>query len=408
MPPLDLLFLDLSLVVAAAWLFGAAARRLGQPAVIGEIVAGVALGPSLLGHLRYGRELIPSSVLPALSTLADAGLAVFMFLMGMALDHHLVRGRLAAVGAVAAGATAIPFALGCTLALWLAPRYAVGDRLSFVLFIGVSLSATAFPVLARILTDRGMQDTRIGGLAMAAASAIDAVSYVMLAVALATASIAAGRDVSRLALVPVYLAVMLFVVRPGLRRLDGPGAAAGRPGNRTALVVLAGLFASAWLAQWLQINFVIGAFLFGAVMPRSPALATALRERFQLASDLMLPAFFVVTGLGMDLSALRPGAVAALGAILAVAFGGKLAGGYLGARAGGLAPHDSAVLAILVNTRGLTEIVILTLGLQQHVLPPDLYSLLVVMAIVTTAATGPVLNILDRTTLPGRTMPHAG
>lgn len=378
--PVDLLLLDIVVVVVAARLLGLAARRLGQPVVIGEIVAGIALGPTLLGQLA-GHRLFPAAVMPSLTTLADVGLVLYMFVIGMEFDPKLAQGKLRVGAGVGAGATALPFAMGCGLALWLAPRYATGETLPFVLFFAVAVSATAFPVLARILTDRGMQRTLLGGLALVSAAVIDVVAYALLAVVVGIAS-ASGHESWRLLLAPVYVAVMFGVVRPLLRRVTGPGSA----------FLLAGLFASAWATQWMQLNFIFGAFLFGAVMPRSGTLVQDLRDRLEPAVQLMLPMFFVVTGLAVNLAGLRLGAIGILAAILAISIAGKLAGGYAGARLTGIPPRDSAVMATLVNTRGLTEIVVLNVGLQQHLLVPSLYSLLVVMALVTTAMTGPLLD----------------
>jgi Kef-type K+ transport system membrane component KefB len=389
MPPVDLLLLDIVIILAAAWLLGVVARRFGQPAVIGEILAGIALGPTLLGHLA-GHRLFPATMLPSLTTLADIGLILYMFVVGMELDQQLVRGRLRGAAGVAAGATALPFTLGFGFALWLAPRYAPGATLPFVLFFAVAVSATAFPVLARILTDRGMQRTLLGGLSLASAAIIDVFSYSLLAVVAGLAS-AAGHESWRLVFAPAYVLAMFLVARPLLRRLTGVFDHAGQITSEL-LLVLIGLLASAWVTQWMQLNFIFGAFGFGAAMPRSDALIRHIRERLEPAVQLMLPVFFVVTGLSVDLTTLHVSDMGILAAILAISVIGKLGGGYAGARLTGVPPQGSAVMAALVNTRGLTEIVILTVGLQQHVLRPKLYALLIVMALVTTAMTGPLLN----------------
>lgn len=389
MLPVDLMLLDIVLVLAAAWLLGAVARRFGQPAVIGEILAGIALGPTLLGHLA-GHRLFPATMLPSLTALADIGLVLYMFVVGMELDQQLVRGRLRGAAGVAAGATALPFALGCGFAFLLAPRYAPAAHLPFVLFFAVAVSATAFPVLARILTDRGMQRTLLGGLSLAAAAVIDVFSYALLAVVVGMAS-AGGRESWRLLFAPVYVLAMFFVIRPLLRRLTVGVERAGQIGSGLVFVLI-GLFTSAWVTQWMEVNFIFGAFLFGAAMPRSDALIRHLRERLESAVQLMLPVFFVVTGLSVDLTTLHVSDLGILAAILAISVIGKLGGGYTGARLSGVPPRGSAVMAALVNTRGLTEIVVLTVGLQQHLLRPQLYALLLVMALVTTAMTGPLLN----------------
>jgi Kef-type K+ transport system membrane component KefB len=390
--PTDLLLLDIVVILAAARLFGVLSQKIGQPAVIGEIVAGIALGPTLLGQV-IGHRLFPPAVLPALTTVADIGLVLYMFLVGMELDKELVQGKLRIAAGVATGATALPLLLGGGVALWLAPRYAIGGTLTFVLFFAVAVSATAFPVLARILTDRGMERTLLGGLSLAAASVIDVVSYALLAVTVAIAS-AVGHESWRLLFAPVYFLVMILVVRPFLRRLAD--RAPGRAGWLSPRLcgVLIGLFLSAWACQWLQVNFVFGAFLFGAVMPRTEGITRQARTSLETAVHLMLPVFFVVTGLTVNLAKLRLDALGILAAVLAVAVLGKVGGGYAGARLTGIPPRGSAVMAALVNTRGLTELVILSVGLQEHLINPQLYALLIVMALVTTAMTGPLLNWL--------------
>jgi Kef-type K+ transport system membrane component KefB len=388
--PTDLLLLDIVVILAAARLFGAAAQKLGQPAVIGEIVAGIALGPTLLGQV-IGHRLFPPVMLPSLTTVADVGLVLYMFLVGMELDRELVQGKLRVAGGVAAGATVLPFLLGCGVALWLAPRYAPGGKLAFVLFFAIAVSATAFPVLARILTDKGLERTLLGGLSLGAAAVIDLVSYALLAVAVAIASVS-GHESWRLLFAPLYLLLMLFVVRPALRRFAA--LASGRAGWTAPRFcgVLIGLFLSAWACQWMQVNFIFGAFMFGAVMPRTEGIIRHVKTSLETAVHLMLPVFFVITGLTVNLANLRLAALGILAVILAVAIVGKVGGGYVGARLTGIPPRGSAVMGALVNTRGLTELVILSVGLQQHLISPQLYALLVVMALVTTAMTGPLLN----------------
>ncbi|MBO0806711.1 MAG: cation:proton antiporter [Actinobacteria bacterium] len=393
--PTDLLLIDIAIILAAARLFGAISSRLGQPVVIGEILAGIALGPTLLGQVAAGHNLFPPAIVPALTTVADIGLVLYMFLVGMELDRELVHGKLRVAAGVATGATALPLALGLGVAIWLAPRYASGGKLVFVLFFAVSVSATAFPVLARILTDKGLERTLLGGLSLAAAAVIDVVSYALLAVVVAIAS-AAGHESWRLLFVPVYFLTMLFVVRPFLKRLVAP--AFDRAGRVTPRLcgVLIGLFFSAWVCQWMQVNFIFGAFVFGAVMPRSDGIVRYVRNSLESAVHLMLPVFFVITGLTVNLTTLRLDALAVLAAILLVALVGKVGGGYAGARLTGIPPRGSALMGVLVSTRGLTELVILSVGLQEHLLNPQLYALLIVMALVTTAMTGPLLNWIQK------------
>jgi Kef-type K+ transport system membrane component KefB len=282
------------------------------------------------------------------------------------------------------------------LALHLFDNHPTGHELAFVLFLGTAMSVTAFPVLARILTDKGLIHTPIGGLALACAAIDDVLAWTALAVVAALAN--GDTDPWRVLLVLPYAAFMLKVVRPGLARLATRVTGRGRlAGPGVLLAVATGLLLSAWATEWMGLHAIFGAFLFGVVMPREGA--SALRERVvpwieRVNAVLLLPVFFVVAGIKVDLSSVDGIALGDLGLILLVAIGGKFAGGLLGARVNGVRLRHSAVLAILVNTRGLTELIVLTVGLQLGVLDTELFSLMVVMALVTTAMTGVLLRLV--------------
>ncbi|GIH96397.1 hypothetical protein Psi01_70270 [Planobispora siamensis] len=392
---MDLLLLDLVIVLAVARLFGALARRLGQPPVVGEILAGILLGPTLLGPL-LGETLFGPEMKPPLQALANVGLVLFMFVVGLELDQKLVRGKGRIAVTVALGSTLLPFVLGCGLALFIAGDHVGGDKtLPFVLFMGAAMAATAFPVLARILTDRGMQRITLGGLSLAAAAVIDVLAWTVLAVVVAVAGAGDAEGQWKVLLALPYALVMFLVVRPLLARLVPAYERAGRLTPSLLSLVLIGLIASAWATEWMHVHFIFGAFLFGAVMPREGAerLNHEILERLeQLAVLLLLPMFFVVAGLNVNLRALDLSSLGVLAAILAVAIGGKMLGSYAAARMQAVPSRQSWALATLLNTRGLTEIVILTVGLQKGVLDNELYSLMVVMALVTTGMTGPLLR----------------
>ncbi|MEU8037628.1 cation:proton antiporter [Streptosporangium sp. NPDC049078] len=394
---MDLLLLDLVIVLAAARLFGALARKLGQPPVIGEIVAGILLGPTLLGPL-IGDQLFGPEMRPPLQALANVGLVLFMFVVGLELDQKLVRGKGRIAVTVALGSTVVPFVLGCVLALSIAGEHVGRDRtLPFVLFMGAAMSATAFPVLARILTDRGMQRITLGGLALASAAVIDVLAWTALAVVVGIAGAGEAEGQWKVLLALPYALVMFLVVKPLLARLVPAYEKAGRLTPGLLSLVLIGLIGSAWATEWMHVHFIFGAFVFGAVMPREGAerLNHEILERLeQLAVLLLLPMFFVVAGLNVNLRELDLSSLGTLAAILAVAIGGKLLGSYAAARTQRLPGRQSWTLAALLNTRGLTEIVILTVGLQKGVLDDELYSLMVVMALVTTAMTGPLVRRL--------------
>ncbi|MET9445086.1 cation:proton antiporter [Streptomyces sp. NPDC006610] len=397
------LLLGLAVIVLLARLLGALARRLGQPAVVGEVLAGIALGPTLWNGAASD-ALFPTDIRPLLGALAAVGVAVFMFLVGLEIDAALLRGNGSLATTVSLSSIAVPFGLGMLLALHLADDYGTGDRTAFMLFMGISMAITAFPVLARILTDRHMTHTPLGAMAVACAAIGDVLAWVLLAAVVAVSG-PAGAEQWRMLLAAPYLLAMLFAVRPLLHRY-----AARRPDlTLTPTVfacVLAGLLLSAAATEWVGLHYIFGAFLFGAILPRTGTerLRTQVHDRLgQMTGALLLPVFFLVSGLQVDLSGLDTGSLGALALILLVAVGGKFAGAFTAARLNRMPARQSAALATLMNTRGLTELIVLNVGLQLGFLGQDLYSLMVVMAVVTTAMTGPLLNwILGR---PGNSDP---
>ncbi|MFF3323765.1 cation:proton antiporter [Streptomyces sp. NPDC002889] len=392
---LQFLFIGLAAILVLGRVLGAGARRLGQPPVVGEILAGILVGPSLFGG-AIADSLFPADVRPLLAALANLGLVLFMFVVGYELDLALMRGKEKVAASVSLCSVALPFTLGVLLALYLSGRHETDSRTGFVLFMGAAMSVTAFPVLARILSDSGLGRTRIGGIALASAAFDDIVAWSLLAVVV---TVSGGGDQWSMLLAPVYLAVMFFLVKPGLRRLFDERRGGDRITADRLIVVLGGLMLSCWAAEWLGVHFVFGAFLFGVVMPRrsSELVRVQVVDRFEhLSRLLLLPAFFVVAGLKVDLSRTGLQGLGELGLILLVAISGKFIGAYVGARVNRVPAVQSGVLATLMNTRGLTEIVILTIGLQLGVLDPQLYALMVVMALVTTAMAGPLLHLFKR------------
>lgn len=389
------LLLDLALILGLARMLGALARKLGQPSVIGEILAGVLLGPTLFGD-HLSAVVFPSDVRPLLGALAGLGVALFMFVVGMELDLELLRGGGRVTLWVSLGSTLLPLGLGALLAWFLAPGQR-GPTAGFVLFFAVAMSVTAFPVLARMIADRDLAGTTLGTTALACAAIADLLAWSLLAVVVAVAT---GEQFHwRLLLLVPYAALMITVVRPLLRRA-GRNSAEGEPGDQGPhrnflALVLGGLLLSAACTEWLGLHYIFGAFLFGAVMPRGTGgtLREGVLERVEpLCGLLLLPVYFVLSGLKVDLSGLDSADLGRLAAILAVAVTGKFLGGYAGARVGGLDGRRSAALGALLNTRGLTELVVLGVGLELGVLDNRMYSLMVVMAVTTTALTGPLLN----------------
>ncbi|MFG2168871.1 cation:proton antiporter [Micromonospora chersina] len=383
------LLLDLALILLLSQVCGGIARRLGQPSVIGEVIGGILAGPTLLGTVST--TLFPMEVRPFLTALANVGVAVFMFLVGLELNQSTMReqGRIAV--SVALSSIILPLSLGICLALFLVQRHAPEHRLGFLLFVGAAMSVTAFPVLARILTDRGLHRTTLGGLALACAAIDDVLAWSLLAVVVTIAGSGGAGQWLLLTIVP-YLALMLGVVRPLLRRYLARVTTI-TPGLLAKVFV--GALLSGAATEWMGLHFLFGTFLFGVLIPREGT--RRLRHGIvdsteRLNGALLLPVFFVVAGFKVDLSTDADGLIE-LALILLVAITGKFGGAFLAARLNRLPKRQSAMLAILMNTRGLTEIIILMVGLQLGLLDTGLYSMLVVMAVVTTAMAGPLLHL---------------
>ena len=397
----QLLLADVAFIIILARLLGNLAKLLGQPPVLGEILAGILLGPTFF-HGTITKALFPPSLIPPLTALADLGLVLFMFVVGYEVDLRLIRGRERVAAGVSTGSVVLPLVLGAALGVWLAHRNHLPHVSTFALFIGTAMAATAFPVLARILTDRGLHRTRIGGLALASAAIADVLAWVLLAVVVALAGSSAQWKV--LLALP-YVVLMFAVVRPLLRRLSRFYLQAGRLTPNILATVLAGLLLSSWATNWMGLHFIFGAFLFGIVMPRENVMGMReeiLDRLLQVSVLVLLPIYFVVAGLSINLSTIGSSGLVELAAILVVAIVGKFVGAYLGAQFTGVHGRNAGVIATLMNTRGLTELVILGVGLQLHILTKPLYTLMVVMALVTTAMSGPLLKAI----YPDRVMQH--
>lgn len=389
------LLLALAVIASLARLAGIAARWLGQPPVVGELAAGILIGPTFLPQ-SVTTVVFPDTITVPLAALANVALVLFMFCVGLTLDHSLLRGKGRVAVSVSAGSIAVPFGLGVLLALAIAGGHGVSDRLPFALFMGAAMSVTAFPVLARILTDRNMIRIRIGGLALASAAFDDVMAWLLLALVVTIAGISAGSQLMVLLVVP-YALVMLLVVRPLLRRLlTVRGAPRGfTPG--VMAVVLIGLLVSSYVTERIGIHFIFGAFLFGALVPREgfDALRESIVDRIDSVNVMfLLPVFFVTSGMRVDISMLDGRGLVELGLILLVAISGKFLGAYGAARLREVDRRSSAALATLMNTRGLTEIVFVTVALQHGIIDHQLFSYLVVMALATTAMTGPLLRLI--------------
>jgi Kef-type K+ transport system membrane component KefB len=404
-PNVDALFhvlLALAAVVAVGRALGGLFVYLGQPPVIGEVVAGILLGPSLLGWVAPGMSayLLPASVAPYLGVISQVGVILYMFLVGLDLNVGLLHRHGHATLAISHASIVVPFVLGGLLALALYPRLSSGDVpfTSFALFLGVALSVTAFPVLARILTDRGLTRTELGGLAIACAAVDDVTAWCLLAFVVGVAQAKVGGALLVAALTVAYIAFMFLAVRPVLARLAARSDEVRLTQGGVALVFVA-LLLSALATELIGVHALFGAFLLGAVIPHDSGLARALTRKLEdVVIVLLLPAFFAFTGLRTQIGLVSgPGDWLVCGLILLVATAGKFGGTLAAGRLTGLGWRDAAALGVLMNTRGLMELIVLNIGLDLGVISPTLFAMLVLMALATTLATTPILQFLKRT-----------
>ncbi|GCB44636.1 cation:proton antiporter [Streptomyces sp. NL15-2K] len=383
--------LALGVIMLAAWTVGSLVSRIGQPRVIGEIIAGILLGPSLLGLLAPSAStyLFPASVVTALGVLAQVGLVLFMFMIGLELDFGRLRGHGRRLASVAVASIVVPLGLAVVLALVLHPTYGDGeDKLVFCLFFGAAMAITAFPVLARLLQESGLAGTRIGTLSLVSAAVNDVVAWCLLAFVISLSrATGAGDGLRTLLLAVVYVVAMLGVVRPLLARLtDVP--------IWLALVIA---LLAAWFADRAGIHVIFGGFMAGAVMPRRAQWQRSLHERLDLVvTHVLLPVFFVMTGLSTHVEGLRTAGVwGVVVLVIAVATVGKLGGTALTARAVGERWSDALTLGVLMNTRGLTELVVLSIGLQLGIISSTMFTVMVLMALVTTLMAPPLLRLIE-------------
>jgi Kef-type K+ transport system membrane component KefB len=392
--------LALVVVLVVARILGAMFRRLNQPQVMGEVIAGILLGPSFLGWLapEVAFQVLPVNTAPYLAVIAQVGVVLYMFLVGLELDTDLLQKRTQAAVAISHASIVVPFLLGAAFALWLYPLYSTGlfSFATFALFIGVAMSITAFPVLARILTDRGMQKTRLGVLALACAAIDDVTAWCLLAFAIGVAHAHTGSLWIILITTIAFIIFVLLIAKRGALWLVRRQTAKGRTTQDMFALVCAALLLSALATERIGIHALFGAFLLGTVIPHDSMLARDIRARCEdLVVVLLLPVFFAFTGMRTQIGLLH-GTRDWLACILiiAVASLGKFGGSFLAAQWTGSDWREAASLGVLMNTRGLMELIVLNVGLDLGVLSPVLFTMFVIMAVITTLVTTPILNVL--------------
>jgi Kef-type K+ transport system membrane component KefB len=401
--PLSRLLVQLFVVIALAQLAGRVCRRIGQPAVVGEIITGIVLGPSLLGLLapELFAFVFPADSLGALRLLSEVGVCLFMFVVGMELDVRQVQRNSHVAIAVSHVSIAFPYLLGVLLAYFL-----YGDLsgpsatfTSFALFMGVSMSITAFPVLARILQERGISRTFLGSTAMTCAAVGDVTAWTILAFVVAVAGATSLVSLSLNALLVLVFIIMMLGVRPALPHLLGRDRMTQEdPSHGTLAIVVCVVIAASLATEVIGIHALFGAFLAGAMMPDVDGFRHRISQRLQaFSSVLLLPLFFAFTGLRTQIGLLHDfegWSICLL--ITAVATVGKLGGTAAAARFTGMPWVESLKLGALMNTRGLVELIALNIGYDLGILSARIFTMLVIMAVLTTMITGPLLTLFQR------------
>jgi Kef-type K+ transport system membrane component KefB/nucleotide-binding universal stress UspA family protein len=387
-------------ILAVSRFVGGLLRKVHQPHVIGEIIAGILLGPSLLGAIWPSAFdfVFPPSLMVHLDVLAEIGLIFYMFLVGLELDFGLMRGRGHAAIWVSHASIIAPFLMGVALAIWLFPTVGAGAKFTpFALFLGSAMSITAFPVLARILTDRGLYKTRIGTVALTVGAVDDVTAWCMLAIVITVARQSGMLEsLLSIGLLMAFIAFMIYAVRPVMGRISRYYERRGELSGTFLAALFVGLLASALITDRLKIHVIFGAFLLGVIMPHDSGFVRDLTGKLEdFAVVFLLPFFFTFSGIRTDIFAIgaSPKKWLMTLAIVLVAVLGKWGGSKLAARFAGLEWREAGALGVLVNCRGLTELIILNIGLQLKVLSPAIFAMLVVMAVVTTLMTEPALTL---------------
>ena len=400
--PLTVLLLQIIVIMAFARLFGFLFKKIGQPAVIGEIVAGIILGPSIVGLLfpQINHFLFPAASLGTLNFLSQIGLILFMFIIGMELDLKAIGKQAYAAVIISHASIIIPYTLGMGLAYFIYRDYAPAgiSFLPFALFMGIAMSITAFPVLARILQEKGLTRSKLGAMALTCAAADDLTAWCLLAAVIAL--VKSGSSLSVLytiGLAVAYVVIMLKLVRPFLERLSH--VYDNKEKKRTPIIALLFviLIISSYITSIIGIHALFGAFIAGVIMPSSFSFRKIVIDKIEDVSIiLLLPLFFVITGLRTQVGLLNEGHLwSTFGWVLLVAVAGKFGGSTLAAKIVGQSWKDSLSIGVLMNTRGLMQLIVLNIGYDLGILSPQIFAMMVLMALVTTFMTGPALDLIN-------------
>lgn len=400
---LAIFILQLIVIIIAARVFAYLFRRIGQPAVMGEIIAGIALGPSLMGAVapEFSQVLFPPTSFGNLQMLSQIGLILFMFVIGMELDLNLIKQKIRSAVFISTASSMVPFALGVGIAYYLYSTYAPPQIPfhAFALFMGIAMSITAFPVLARIIRERNIGSTRLGIISMTTAAINDVTGWCALAFVIAIAK-AESLQTSFYTLLGVaaYICSMLFIVRPLLKRITEQKSEnkTGHQSNIAIIFVI--LLLSSYCCEVMGIHALFGAFMTGIIMPLKWDFRNLIINKIEDVSVvLLLPIFFVLTGLRTQIGLLNDSSLWLICfAIIAVAIIGKFGGSFIAAKLSGESTYESLSIGALMNTRGLMELIILNIGYDLGILTPQIFTMMVIMALVTTLMTNPILNLLNR------------
>lgn len=400
--PLSILILQILVIILASRILGWIMSLINQPTVIGEILAGIMLGPSLLGlYLPEATSfLFPVESLGNLQFLSQIGLILFMFIIGMELDIGILRQRAQAAIFISNASIVVPFVMGVAMAYFLFESFSpAGSRfIPFALFMGIAMSITAFPVLARIVQERGLSRTPLGMTAITCAAINDITAWGILAVvvAIANATAVSGAFLTIL-LSMVYVVVMLLLMRPLLNKVAHKYTVRETISKPVVAIVLSTMLISAYITEVIGIHALFGAFMAGVIIPDNARFKQIMAEKIEDVSlVLLLPLFFVYTGLRTQIGLLNePGLWLTALVVIAVAVAGKFAGSALAAKYTGQSWKDSLLIGALMNTRGLIELVALNIGYDIGVLSPEIFTILVLMALVTTFMTGPAMSLIN-------------